>query len=1402
MAEVLGTVASILQGLDTASKTWEHIQDFRNAPQEEKQIRIEMEYLQVTLKRLHQQIHRQTTPIPVVLQINPNPFGLQINPNAFGPQINPNPSSPQTPPNPSSKWLQDMDKPLADFDGLMKEFTQKLGDLNTVTTFKRQVKWSLGGKKEAVDYLAKFEQFKSLLNMWLLVDLGDMSRDQSDRLESVKSKVAKLELGVNNLNNNKQDASERTQIIDWFSPINFFQQHADITSAWQKGTGGWLLANPHFQEWKKGLGKTLWCSGIPGAGKTVLASMVVDHLSQGPTARTACIYLNHKETKVQTPANLLASIWRQLVIGGRDISAVRTLYGKHLEKKTRPSLAEIENTVHNEIGMSKVYIVVDAVDEYPEELRQILLPALAAMGPTCNLMMTSRPHITSSSAFQNIKFLEIHADMDDIQAYVNMEINKSPHLSKFVQKQPTLMGEIHARISGKVDGMFLLAKLHMKVLAEQRTPKKVWTALDNLPKTLADTYADAMRRIDTQSEGDKQIAQAVLTWVTHAKEVLSVEDLRVALAIEPGTKELDDDDLLDIETILGVCAGLIIVDEHLSVLPRRQCRHTPFFHRPVLTWSTKLKSSGPAHADFHVDCSLAVLSCANRFMTAPGLSSLPSHALSLSRQFLPASSLSLWLGFAQRFWDQWSWLRRPEEQFPLLVAATANLLDIAGVLIEQGQYSKDMEEELVEASARGHYDMVKLLANSGANLNAQGGLYGNALQAAALEGSKEVVQLLIDHGADVNAQGGECGNALQAAALEGSKEVVQLLIEHGADLNAQGGECGNALQAAAVEGSKEVVQLLIEHRANVNAQGGKCGNALQAAAVEGSKEVVQLLIEHGANVNAQGGKCGNALLAAACMGHKEVVQLLIEHRAEVNAQVGEYYGNALQAAALYGHKEVVQLLIEHGADVNAQGGYFGNALQAAAQGGHKELVQLLIEHGANVNAQGGEFGNALQAAARWGHKEVVQLLIEHGADVNAQGGEYGNALQAAAVEGSKEVVQLLIDHGADVNAQGGECGNALQAAALEGSKEVVQLLIEHRANVNAQGGKCGNALQAAAVEGSKEVVQLLIEHGADVNAQVGEYAYSTALQAAAHMGSKELVQLLIDHGADVNAEGGEFGNALQAAARRGHKEVVQLLIDHGANVNAQGGLYGNALQAAAQRGHKELVQLLIEHGADVNAQGGEFGNALQAAARWGHKEVVQLLIEHGADVNAQGGEYGNALQAAAVEGSREVVQLLIEHGADVNAQVGEYAYSTALQAAAHMGSKELVQLLIDHGADVNAEGGEFGNALQAAARRGHKEVVQLLIDHGANVNAQEVTGVGTIMLINKEICTNINDGKQTLPQCSTSNPPAAIASVTEALWLLPPRRLPLLQQQHRRPLAPQSIRVLSHSAAEPAQIRT
>jgi ankyrin repeat domain-containing protein 50 len=57
---------------------------------------------------------------------------------------------------------------------------------------------------------------------------------------------------------------------------------------------------------------------------------------------------------------------------------------------------------------------------------------------------------------------------------------------------------------------------------------------------------------------------------------------------------------------------------------------------------------------------------------------------------------------------------------------------------------------------------------------------------------------LMDAGAEVNAQGGHYGNALQAASFEGHKKVVRILMDAGAEVNAQGRHYGNALQAASV----------------------------------------------------------------------------------------------------------------------------------------------------------------------------------------------------------------------------------------------------------------------------------------------------------------------------------------------------------------------------------------------------------------------------------------------------------------------------------------------------------------------------------------------------------------------------------------------------------------------------
>jgi ankyrin repeat protein len=228
----------------------------------------------------------------------------------------------------------------------------------------------------------------------------------------------------------------------------------------------------------------------------------------------------------------------------------------------------------------------------------------------------------------------------------------------------------------------------------------------------------------------------------------------------------------------------------------------------------------------------------------------------------------------------------------------------------------DLQAGLQIAIEHGSCGVVELLvANASVNLNVPIAYFGTLLQLASWLGDHEMVELLVEKDADVNALGGYYGSALQAASWAASwtcnDKMVKLLLRHDANVNAQGGYFGNALQAACWGRDQQIVTLLINHGANVNQQGGHYGNALQAASWAGlwakDDKLVKLLLSRGAHVNAQGGYFGSALQAASRRGHMSIVKSLL--KAGANVGTWRRCGDAHQAASIGGHNRIEGLLL-------------------------------------------------------------------------------------------------------------------------------------------------------------------------------------------------------------------------------------------------------------------------------------------------------------------------------------------------------------------------------------------------------------------------------------------------------------------------------------------------------------
>lgn len=545
-------------------------------------------------------------------------------------------------------------------------------------------------------------------------------------------------------------------------------------------------------------------------------------------------------------------------------------------------------------------------------------------------------------------------------------------------------------------------------------------------------------------------------------------------------------------------------------------------------------------------------------------------------------------------------------------------------------------------------ELITLLLNAGADINAITFMEKDALMTAAADGNLEAIRFLLDKGLDVNACDVSGSTPLIYAAGNGRQDAVRALLAAGADMGATNRWGHTAFVAAVRPGGKEgrlaTASVLLDAGSDVNARDWEGKTALFGAARGDAPELVTFLLTAGADVGATDNNGVTALMYAAyCDAPLAVLQLLLDAGADANARDAEGATPLMHLAWGQGGRhdgaQKVELLLRAGADINAQTypaarpkrrGWTA-LMYAAIQNNGGTIYKDLITAGADASLKDADGRTAANHTATL-HLFLNRLpdysaALSQSADVNGFDRNDTTPLHAAVRGEDPARVDFLLRHGADANDYGKRFPPLYAAAGL---------------TVRGAPGKSGHLFKRGAewVEHRSassrfkktqlDIMHLLLIAGADPD---GRHADGVRVKPplTAHNLSLQAFDLLIAAGADINQPAADAGGngptplmaALQSMwnepSTREKQALVSKMLAAGADANARNSAGDNALMYAAfYSGNPAVFKHLLDAGADVNAVNQKGMTALMlAACSTKNPDVIFKLLNAGADKAAK-----------------------------------------------------------------------------------------------------------------------------------------------------------------------------------------
>ncbi|KAL1969964.1 hypothetical protein VTN77DRAFT_7474 [Rasamsonia byssochlamydoides] len=682
--------------------------------------------------------------------------------------------------------------------------------------------------------------------------------------------------------------NERGDFLRWISEEDSKEIHSVIRSKRYADTGSWLLSTERFEKWlSEDSSDLLWCFGQAGIGKSVLASMVIDHLTELSKQKdftVAFAYLKGEDTDMQRlPVRVVSMFVKQLCLKMPALpDDVLNFYHKFTRDAQKPLFDDLQNLfIQCTRHFRQVFVIFDGLDECAETYRRPILEFICTVGTQCanvKVFVTSRWEHDIDHIFSRHRVLRLLIEPTNVKNDIS-EVVRYQVATELGHVNPDLQEEVIRILTEKSGGMFLWVDLQLKDLL-QVPEADIKRQLAMLPTGLYATYVRVFQKMSMLPKTSRALAQKCFLWAFHAKELLNSSQFIDAVSLENKIQYHDGSPLqqYSAQDIKQVTSNLLQI--YALGLPRVRPIHFSlrefFMDATSANIPQECQDFFPTQEEAHAQ--LAVLCLRHLFVEAPpaDLSStvlfycakfFDSHIRSLTT--VPQTLIDL---LDRLFWKEPRQLLRilslrwpishhkypdvdcpghPRSVDPNFFMRCTKLDTVPQIW---SRYFSDAEsrqypqEYLHLASLVGLEDIVRaIVSRDDVDIDRTDALKWSPLHYACVDGQCGVVRLLLDSGADWNLNcdpnDRDYESPIQVAIRAGNPKVIDCFIERKDIFNLA------VFVRSMGEDNHKAMKTLLDRGAEVNQLDEAGHSPLEVAISAGFVETAKLLVTYGAKAN-------------------------------------------------------------------------------------------------------------------------------------------------------------------------------------------------------------------------------------------------------------------------------------------------------------------------------------------------------------------------------------------------------------------------------------------------------------------------------------------------------------------------------------------------------------------------